>query len=240
MSSPSNPEERLAAHLKAGVAALRKGAPTQAVLHLTAVAEDEGLAQAHDLRDIRARACSLLAQGLLDLGRLDDADRWLGEADTLAQGLEEEGEAPLRELRERLSSERDKLIQEEQRRQRSERIASSDIEPFLNRVKGQAQRAQLLIEKANAEADADRSESARGFAERALAEALEAGSTRGVVLAHLSLARCAPQLAERHLAEALSHADRARDTTLIQTIVRAAEVAEVPLPTQAGPIGSTP
>ena len=70
-------ENRLATAINAGVFALQEGRFADALPGLLDSANDADLAAAPDLRDVRARVCSMLGQTFLGLGRHDEADKWL-------------------------------------------------------------------------------------------------------------------------------------------------------------------
>lgn len=224
--------ERLAAHLKEGVAAMRQGAWNRAVLHLRPVAHDEVLEAADDLADIRARVLTLLAQALLEDGEVGDHD----EVEALlvrATALAEDARPIVNDLQERLDDARRRALEAEAHDARTRRLADADIEPWLERLTDPDRRCDLLTQKAAAVLALQGPVPAAPFAERALAIGHEA-QLRSRVMAHLVMARTHPEAAKAHLDAALAMADAASEFTLVGTIARTAELLGLPLPTQQG------
>ncbi len=232
------PEERLAAHLKEGLACLRRGDPGRALLHLRPVVDDEALASSPDLVDIRARALALLAQALIQapvpeggdgLAPLDEAESHLDAAESLDAGAAE-GTASLRE---ELLDARTARLEASARAARTARLASTDIEPLLARVRDPSRRLDLLLHKAQAELDARRPDAAVSFAQRVL----DAGSDdpRHPVMALLTLAAALPDQSAQHVRRAYDLAEGASEFNLVATVARTAELLAVELPRLEGP-----
>ncbi|MEO0606071.1 MAG: hypothetical protein AAF211_31875, partial [Myxococcota bacterium] len=112
---------RLAGQLTAAIDHLRQGRPGEAVGPLREVVD--GLADAADLVDVRARALSLLAQAYLETDRATEARPCVDEALALATPGEDHGE--LTELAERVRS---RQALDEQSRVQSDRLAAMSLE----------------------------------------------------------------------------------------------------------------
>lgn len=238
----SDRHQELADRLLEGVAALRADRAADAVAPLLAVASDPELAAAGALADIRARACSLLAQALLRTDRPDDASPWIDEALRILRSLEDrEGLARVGELRREVLEARQQAATRAQGEARSRRLAATPLDDILATVTAPPALLDVLIRKANADADDGRPGDALPIAERALGLADELRDVRGQVLARMSIARAVPDRAAQLLVEAWSVAERAGEPTLVGAVARAAELAGVPLPVQVGPtLGRSP
>lgn len=233
-------EERLAAHLKLGIEALRAERPDAAVLHLRPVVDDPALASSGDLVDVRTRALSLLAQALLDMGdhqALDEVERRLDESESIDP--DPNPSADRATLRDRLADARRQAMEQAARDARTERLAEADIEPWLERITDPDRRCDLLVQKAQAELTHGRLEAGRELARRAR-EMAEHVTLRPHVMALLTMARAFPEEAAHYLDEALGLADRASEPTLVGTIVKTAGLLGVPLPVQTGPVPVEP
>ena len=97
-----------------------------------------------------------------------------------------------------------------------------------------AARLDVLIRKANADADAGRPEDALPIAQQALSEAQVEQDPRLEVLARLTIARVSPELAEVEVLAAYQCADRSGETGLITAVAKAASLHGVELPTAPG------
>lgn len=174
-----------------------------------------------DLRDIRARVGSLYAQALIECGRPLEAEAPLREARRIARGLgDDAGIAATADLVRRVASARAEAA-------RQATATAADLDAPIDGTG--IPRADALLRRAGAEADAGRREDAARHAEEALSIA-EAGP-REQVLAHLVLARTDPARTASEIALAFAIAEAADDFTLAGTVVRAAELAGVALPT---------
>ncbi len=233
-----SPEARIAAHLQEGVACLRRGDASRALLHLRPVVEDHDLAASPDLADVRSRALALLAQALIEapvpqerdgLQVLQEAEALLDEAEALVCGAVE-AVAPLRGA---LLDARTARLEASARAARATRLAATDIEPLLARISDPARRLDLLLHKAQAELDAGRSEQASAFAKRVLEAQSE--DPRHAVMAWLTQAAAAPATAEVRVSQAYALAEGASEFNLVGTVARTAELLGVALPRLVGP-----
>jgi len=95
--------ETLAARLASGLRLLRDGRASEAAVELEIVCRDPDLAGAQDMRDVRARAMSLLAQALWKSGRADEALPYLEAGLRLARALGDvEGTQEIETLRQQI------------------------------------------------------------------------------------------------------------------------------------------
>lgn len=226
----------LAERLMQGVAALREANPAGAVEALTEVVEDSELAAHADLQDIRARACSLHADALLSLGRVDEADRWCRESIRILRRLRDE--AGLREVR----AVQDRIVKamveaREQARRDSERarIAATSIEDLLDGVSDPAERSDIFAKKSGALIDEGRLDEAVPYAEEAVRLSLGVDAATTEVMARITLARARRDDARAELVRAWERAEAADEFNLVSLVARAAEVIEVELPRLEGP-----
>ena len=236
MSEGSGRSELLAGLLLDGLRALKAGRAADALGPLEQVCGDHELARAADLADVRARACSLLAQALLATGRASEALPRAEEALELARRLgDPDG---LRQI-ESLSSEiREALRNEERvqdRRIRAERLAAIPLHEVEARVRDPLALIEVLVRKANAEADSGRTAQALTIAERALVDALTVDDVRLEVMARLSVARAAPDRAQHELERAHARASEAREFNLVTAVARAAVAHGVEVGVLRGP-----
>lgn len=229
MADASDPEaERLAQRLLVGIEHLRNQRPAAAVAPLREVVE--GLAEAADLVDVRARALSLLAQAYLETDRADLAKPPIDEALSIAPPSEDR--SVLEELASRI---RARVTVDDQAKVHSARLANLTVAEIEARSRDPRTRTEVLVRKANAETDVGRPDAARAIAERAIVDAMTLDDVKLEVLARLSLARAVPDLAAREIERSLRAADRLGDTTLITAVVKAAESHGVEVPKEAGP-----
>ncbi|MEQ1506010.1 MAG: hypothetical protein ABMB14_27510 [Myxococcota bacterium] len=230
MADAPDRSESLAAMLADGVRALRAGRPHDAAAKLVAVCDDREFATATDLRDIRARASSLCAQALLDAGRPAEALPRAEVALGLARSLgDTEGVADVEQLRDKIRAAIDAraVIPPD-----TAQLAARSVEDIERRHVDPEQRAEWLVRKANAEIEAGRPGDAVAVAERAVSAA--PGSVRVAVLARMTVARAAPERAATELQAALDLARDADAFTLVGAVVKAAELAGVPLDAEPG------
>ena len=233
----ADPADRLARQLLLGVEHLRAGRMVEACTALTSVTADADLAAADDLRDVRARALTLLSDAQLQTGALEAATASLEEAERLVRALEDPtGLAEIHELSARVRSAHEARRQAQQRQVSATRLREMAVEDLRARLEGQPERlTDALIKKANAHADASDDDIAVTLSRQALSLARNQRSVRLEVLARLSLARADPVQAPEQLHAAWRAADRAGEPTLVTTVARAATAQGVDLPVQAGP-----
>ncbi len=238
MSEAGGRTELLSALLLDGVRALRSGDAAAAIEPLLEVCSDPDLQRAEDLQDIRARARSLLAQALLEVGRADDALPHAEQALALARTLgDPQGLRAIEELRGRVHQALHDARREADNRARSERLAHTPIAEIEARVRDPLALVEVLVRKANAEADAGRLVEALDIAQRALGGALASGDVRLEVLARLSVARAAPERAREQLEVAHARASEAHEFNLVTAVARAAEAHGVEVGLLRGPGG---
>ena len=198
----------LGARLAEGLAHLRAGRPAEAVPALTEVAE--GLRRARDLKDVRARALSLLAQALMQSGRPSEGLAPADAALRLAHELgDAEGVAEIGALRTQLQ-------------EAATRVPPRPPARPLGEREG-------LLHDAGLALDAGRADEAAARAARALELAEDAGDVRVVVLARLLLARARPETAPAELEAARALADENDDFTLVGAVARTATLLGVRL-----------
>lgn len=219
--------------LAEGVAALRDGDAEGAVDLLGPVATDEELAAATDLRDIRARVCTLYAQALLAAGRPSEARHPLQDARDLLTDLgDPDGLAAVEELQSTLSEALSDAFQAQARRRTLRDKADADVDTILADVPP-ARHAPVLVEHATACLDVGRTDTARELAERALSAAEAHEDLRHQVLSLLVLARSSDTPAEP-LEEARRRADAADAFNLLSFVVKTAEQVGVTLQDAGG------
>ncbi len=227
----------MATELRLGIESLRSGDAAAAVSHLRAVADDEILAAAADLRDIHARATSLLAQALLEHGEFEDARLQATRALELCRSIaDESGVGEIEELLERVSAADQQRITDERRERSLHRLANMEASE-IRRLYGRDRRAlaDVMLKKASADLAAGRASDAEAAAREVLTEAIREDWRREEVLARLSIARIVPSEAEMQLNAAWRRAERDSDHTLVSTVARAANLADIGLPSMLGP-----
>lgn len=234
---PSDRSQHLAGRLLDGRDHLRALRFHEAVEAITEVVDDPEFAVATDLRDVRLRATTMLAQALLGAGFLDRADARLDRVEAELEGTPEaaEGLPEVRDLRSRVAEARADRQKQSAIADRLARLADVPVEILRTRTADPSARLELLIQKANAEVEAGRPDQAVQIGEEALLLARELASVRGEVLARMSLARAAPSRAHEELNLAWSCAERANEFNLVGAVARAADLAGVDLPMLHGP-----
>lgn len=187
--------------------------------------------------DIRARACSLYAQALLESGRPHDAEGPCREAIRLLRKLRDKpGLDEVRALQDRIVQAIAHDAEQASRLERMRVVAQTPLEALLADAPTSSARVEAMLQKAHAYADLDQRLDALPVAERAVAEADALAEVRQQVLARIALARaCDADRAVAVLVQASELAGDAREFNLIATIARAAEVAGLTLPADPGP-----
>ncbi len=213
----------LAMTLAEGVQALREGDPGRAVPLLRTVVDDPDLSTDPDFRDIHARACSLLAQALLESGEPGSARRPLQQALEHLEALgDTEGQAAVKALQQRVGEAISEHFQAAARRRELRALADRPVEDVLQGVSDPIRRAALLVRKATAALEVQRLADAATLAEAARDQAASVGDVRHQVLAGLALARARPAEAARHLEAARAVADAADEANLVGAVAQAA------------------
>jgi len=224
----------LADRLAEGISHLKNERYEQAVDHLRAVSD--GLKGAEDLRDIRARAISLLAQALFQLGELDDASEVIRDALRLTRQLEDkDGLKQVRALQDELAKARTDRFQADVRLRELARTRETPLIELLRTPKDDGA-AGVLIRKATAELE-HRPALARALGEAALIASEKQGEAALRINARVTLARALPQRAGELLAQAHGIAADSGETNMISLIARAAEEMGAELPRERGPHG---
>ncbi|MEZ4316118.1 MAG: hypothetical protein R3F61_01375 [Myxococcota bacterium] len=222
-----------------GVAAVREGRAADAVAPLGEV--EAALRDQAELRDVHARAASLLAQARLELGDAPGAREASHRAMASSRALgDAEGLAEVRALDERIAASLDQARRAALARERSAELAGRTLAEVEAEARSPLARADALLKHANALQTHGRLDEAATSAARAAEHADEAVSVREQVLARIALAEADRDRAAVALYAALELADNADETTLIGLIARAAELAGVELPRQYGPSMGTP
>lgn len=213
--------------LRTAYAALRGGR------HAAALALLDGLSFP-DRPAAAARVASFRAQALDGLGRLPEAERAAAASVRLARAAgDDDGVATTRALHARLLA--SLAATESATRARAADVPLADTPDDLllasaaEGTPGTSPRAAILIRKANALADAQRTDEALRTARRAEEEARLAGDPRETVFALLCQLRVAPADATPLLHRAHAVADAADDMNLITAVARAARAAGVVL-----------
>jgi len=222
--------EQLAEGLSRGMEALHDGWPGQAVDALAPVVASPELAQALDLQDVRARACSLYAQALLACGRTQQAALWAGTAMRILQRHPDlEGKQLVAQLQEEIEAS-DRAQGGALATLERHRVRALSLEQLLASAADADQRCELAVKKANAHLDEDLLIDAAAAATTALKLAERCASPRAKVLAHLTAARAKVAPASELLAAALAIADHSDDFNLVAAVARAARIHGVDLP----------
>jgi hypothetical protein len=222
--------------LLAAVAALRAGRPEAALDALVLLFADPAFEAATDLDDAKARAASLRAQALLQLGRPAEAWTWNEQALRLARALgDEAGLAELRAQHEEIRSALTVVAQQNAAAEHNRRLAGLSVDQILLGLGSGAERADALAKKANAEVDVGRAAEAAVIARRAIEEAVMASVVREEVFARIALARAAPDEAPAQLLAAWRRAERESEFNLVTAVAGACEVLGVRLPSLVGP-----
>lgn len=240
MSEPTGPHapQDLAGLLAAAVRDLRAGRFMEAAGQLGEVVADPDLAAAEDLRDVRARAFSLLAQALLGAGRPAEAQEHVRAALRLLSGLQDEaGLAQVRALQGQIFGALAEQAARDRARRERAALAATPVEEVLAPLADDLARAARLIEKATADEEAGAPEAAAAHLARALALADALGAVREQVLARLGLARHRPAERVDLVREAHRIAEAAAEFNLVGAITLEAGALGVPLPVIHGPSG---
>jgi hypothetical protein len=231
------PEVHLAGCLLEGIQALQDARPHDAIGPLDEVARDPDLAATTDLADIRARACSLLADAHLQLGNLDEASWAARAALALLRDLDDAaGRSRVQAIWTGILDLRKQRKANELGQASAAKLRQWSLQALEDRFGHEPLRfADVLIKKANAEIEGGATTMAVGPAERALAIAMAQGAVREEVFARLSLARAVPALAVLHLEAAWRRAERANEFNLVGAVAVAAHAMGLQLAVQDGP-----
>lgn len=171
-----------------------------------------------------AHALAWKAQAKMNMGEWDIARVAVIEAIRLAKVAQDaDGLVALRELHGRISASVAALATAKQQEESDRAL----LERPLSEVLEEEEKASLLLRQAGALLGLGRIEDAK---ERASLALLHSRSARDTVLALLSLARCEPGEAPRHLSAAFSAAEAVDDHNLIAAVARAAKLANFQLP----------
>ena len=103
------------------------------------------------------------------------------------------------------------------------------------RARSPFERCSTLVERANAAAEVGRTDEALTLAQQAIEEAASIGAAREQVLAHLIVARAAPESAQASINAAIACAETSDESQLLAVIATAAAHCGAALPTQQGP-----
>ncbi len=229
-------EEILATALLEGTEALRLGRPGRAAERLALVVSHSGLNSAPDMADVRVRARSLYAQALLESGRPTEAEppvldamrelRAVGDSDGLqsVRGLH-------KRVREAIAAE----ARDAARREALQALSATPLPELRQRARTPFALAELLVQRANADAEVGQPQAGLRIAREALGLALELDDVRLEVLARLSVARCEPDTALEQLEAARARADGASEFNLVGAVARAAAAHGLQLSVQVGP-----
>jgi hypothetical protein len=210
------------AQLRAGVDALRAGAPQAAIPLLTAVAQDPALAAATDLQDIRARALSLLGQAHLLANDPETALKWISDAIvTLEQVSATEEIAPLLALRE----EAIQAIQGTKMQPQDHIVSDHKLDP-LDPAEHLLRVATMLYES--------------GEKEKALQHAVAlldfpSITPRSEVIARLMISELDPSQAQHQLDTGWARAEAADEFNLVAAIAKRATALNLDVGVLGGP-----
>ncbi|MCO4744179.1 MAG: hypothetical protein KC912_05285 [Proteobacteria bacterium] len=220
----------LASELARGVEALRSGEAADAATILQAVVDDEGFRAHPELQDVRARACSLLAQALLSTDQVGPADRYAREAlDALENAPDDTGRAQIDELRREIMGRALTLRKEREQRSRRSRLRQIPVPELLAAAKDDDERTRLLIERATAESEAGDEAAAIRLADRARNLADKSCGLKEQVLSRLLVAQVDARQRVPALQSAYQLALAADEKGLITGIARTAEQVGTPL-----------
>lgn len=226
----------LADRLQRGVERLRAGDAAGAAEDLRAVTSDPHFAAATDMDDVRASAWSLLAQASLESGAFAEADRACRESLRILRRLGDPNAMhEVRGLQDRIvraiAEDRDMAA----RREEAAVVAATPVAELLSEAATPEDVAAALVKKANALLDSGAADQAADLAYDALARARAHGLVTWEVFARLALLRADADHADEHLRAAHELAAGAQEFNLIATIARAADLAGLALPLEAGP-----
>jgi hypothetical protein len=226
----------LASQLTRAVEALRRSEPSRALPDLAAAWADPDLVAATDLIDVRARVGSLYASALLELHRVDEADRVCRDTLRLLRGLgDPDGLHAVRELQDRITKAVVEAREMEARLAEASRVAATPLDALLADATTPDQRAGALVRKATALLDVGQLDEGADLAFVALDVARAHGLITWEVFARLSLVRAEVDGARAHLHAAHAAAVAAEEFNLVSAIVRAAATAGLDLPVEQGP-----
>jgi hypothetical protein len=226
----------LAVQLTRAVEALRRGEPSRALPDLAAAWSDPELAAATDLIDVRARVGSLYASALLELSRVDEADRVCRDTLRLLRGLgDPNGLHHVRELQDRVTKAVVEAREMQARMAEAAVVAATPLEDLLANAATPDQRAGTLVRKATALLDVGQLDDAADLAFVALDVARANGLVTWEVFARLALVRAEVEGTRAHLHAAHAAAVNASEFNLVSAIVRAAATAGLDLPVEQGP-----
>jgi hypothetical protein len=226
--------------LAGAVAALRGGRAAEAVDGLRSVWSDPELAAANDLRDVRDRVGSLLAQALLESGHVPEADTVCRQVvRSLRQHGETEGLREVRALQDRIVRALAESDNVARGRAEAAKVAATPLELLLFTAATEEDHARVRVQKANALWVSEQRDEARALAHEGLERAEHAASVTWTVFARTLLAEIEADddtvLAEAHLAAALHLAAGAKEFNLVSTVAQTAKQLGLALPLEAGP-----
>lgn len=219
----------LASELSRGVEALRDGRTSEAVELLTSVVETPAFREHSDLQDVRARACSLLAQALLTLDKVGPADRFAREAlDALDIAPDPTGREQVDTLRREIMGRAMELRRDREQRARRSRLLQIPVQELIEAGKDDAERVRMLMERATAELEAGNASRAQRIANRARNLADGAAELKEQVLTRLLVAQVDPEQRLTALQGAYRLALSADEPGLITGVARTADQLGVP------------
>lgn len=231
----------VAARLLAGVEHLKAGRLQDAITELAEVCSDEDLRRADDLRDVRARAMSMLADAHLRAGDVDSAETMAREALALLREVgDANGVRAVQDVWGRVAAARQEAQAAVRREVASARLREMTRSDLGDRFgEGSLRLADALVKKAHAHADVDDTALAEELAHEALALSRSHDSVREEVFARLALARVGYDATEQ-VRGAWERAERADEFNLVSAIASAADSLGVALPVLEGPVLPSP
>ena len=220
----------LADTLAKGVQAVRDGRFSDGIPLLKTVVEDPEFRAHPELQDLRARACSLLAQALLATEDPGPADRFARQAvDILEEAGDTVGLAEVEGLRREILACAVENRRVADQRARRARLREVPIDELVSAASDSAEAARMLMERSMAEHEAGESSAAIGLANRARNLADDHGSVKEQVLTRLLVAQVDSHQRVAALRSAYHLALTADQTGLIAGVARTAEQLDVPL-----------
>lgn len=215
--------------LAQGVQAVRNGRFAEGAALLRTVVEEPSFIEHPELQDLRARACSLLAQALLATDELGPADRFARQAVEILEELEDkQGLAEVEALRRDILSSAVEQRRVADQRARRARLLAVPIDELIADAADDAEASRMLMERATAEHDAGNSSAAAVLANRARNLADESGSVKEQVLTRLLVAQVDAEQRLAALRGAYHIALAADQTALIGGVARTAEQLDIP------------